>query len=57
MTILKFFNKITTVIAIILVVWLGLNYIEINIKNTRVNPVYNKGNIIVMLVEWIDGGF
>lgn len=57
MTISKFFNKITTVITIILVVWLGLNFMEINIKNTRMNPVYNKGNIIVMLIEWMDGGF
>lgn len=54
MIISKLFNKMTTVITIILVVWLGLSYMEIITKNTRVNPVYNKGNVIVMLVEWAE---
>lgn len=54
MIISKLFNKMTTVITIILVVWLGLSYMEIIVKNTRANPVYNKGNVIVMLVEWAE---
>ena len=54
MTISKLFDKMTTVISIILVIWLALSYMEITIKNTRTNPVYNKGNAIIMLVEWAE---
>lgn len=54
MTISKLFNNMITVITIILVVWLGLSYMEIIAKNTRANPVYNKGNAIIMLVEWAE---
>lgn len=54
MNVSKLFNKMTSVLAIILVVWLGLSYMEIITKNTRANPVYNKGNVIIMLVEWAE---
>lgn len=54
MTISKLLDKMTTVIAIILVIWLGLSYMEIITKNTRINPVYNKGNAIIMMVEWAE---
>lgn len=55
MAISKLVNKMTTIITIVLVVWLGLSYMEIIAKNTRVNPVYNKGNVFIMLVEWTEG--
>lgn len=54
MTISKLFDKITTVITIVLVIWLVLSYMEIIAKNTRINPVYNKGNAIIMMVEWAE---
>lgn len=55
MNVSKLFNKMTSVLAIILVVWLGLSYMEIIAKNTRMNPVYSKRNAIIMLVEWTEG--
>ena len=54
MSISKIFDKMTTIILIIFVLWLGLSYAEILIKNTRENPIYSKGNAIVMMIRWAE---
>ena len=54
MPISKIFDKMTTIILIILMLWLGLSYTEILIKNTRSNPVYSKGNAIIMVIKWTE---
>lgn len=46
----KIFNNVITIIAIIVLIWFVLSYIEIISKNLSLHPQYSKFNVIVNLI-------
>lgn len=55
MNIPRFLNKGISIIMALFVLWVSLSYIEVITKNTKKDPIYNKNNFIVMMVNIIDG--
>lgn len=44
-------SSILCIFGVMLMIWAACSFVEINAKNLRPNPTYNKYNLFVMMVE------
>lgn len=49
---MKFLSNAVVTLAVIMMIWFGMSYIEILCKHYGPNSEYSDKNIIVNIVEW-----